>query len=285
MEKAALVEDCRKLQNFTTLFLNKYIVTYQKGDPTLLGSFQLLMCAICGYFHMKVPIGFAPRSNRKANDFRNNVSLSNFTRILVVVGSLRILLGEKTTILVNLSLIPVMIGLALCSAYELSFTLIGFVASFATNISECLQNVYSKRLLSVERYEPPQIQFYTSASSLIIQIPCLIFLIEFPKLFDSLTSDSNLLISFILNGVSFHCQSISEYLLLTHISPVTHSVANTTKRALLIWLSIIVFGNPVTTLSWIGTATVIFGVLIYNKARSLSEDRSDSQNVQNSHDV
>lgn len=45
------------------------------------------------------------------------------------------------------------------------------------------------------------------------------------------------------------------------------SVANTVKRAFLIWLSVIVFGNPVTFLSGLGTLTVTIGVLIYTKAK------------------
>ena len=44
------------------------------------------------------------------------------------------------------------------------------------------------------------------------------------------------------------------------------SVANTGKRALLIWLSVLLFGNPVTFLSGLGTLVVIIGVLVYNKA-------------------
>ena len=48
------------------------------------------------------------------------------------------------------------------------------------------------------------------------------------------------------------------------ISPVTHSVANTVKRAILIWLSILFFGNPVTTFSILGTVMVTGGVLLYN---------------------
>ena len=47
------------------------------------------------------------------------------------------------------------------------------------------------------------------------------------------------------------------------------SVANTAKRALLIWLSVILFGNPVTPLSALGTVIVILGVLLYNKAREV----------------
>ena len=54
------------------------------------------------------------------------------------------------------------------------------------------------------------------------------------------------------------------------------SVANTTKRALLIWLSVLTFGNKVTLLSWIGTAIVIAGVFIYNKARDISMKKETS---------
>lgn len=55
------------------------------------------------------------------------------------------------------------------------------------------------------------------------------------------------------------------------------SVANTAKRAFLIWLSIIMFGNPVTFLSGIGTAIVIIGVMCYNKAREYVEERKIRQ--------
>lgn len=57
------------------------------------------------------------------------------------------------------------------------------------------------------------------------------------------------------------------YAVMGLISPVTQSVANTLKRALLIWLSVLYFGNPVTWLSALGTAMCIGGVFAYNHAR------------------
>lgn len=48
------------------------------------------------------------------------------------------------------------------------------------------------------------------------------------------------------------------------------SVANTVKRALLIWLSVITFGNKITFLGGLGTTIVIFGVLGYNKAKEIA---------------
>ena len=71
----------------------------------------------------------------------------------------------------------------------------------------------------------------------------------------------------LLNGMAFHLQSVMAYAVMGLISPVSQSVANTLKRALLIFLSILYFGNPVTWLSAIGTATCIGGVFAYNHAR------------------
>jgi solute carrier family 35 protein E2 len=40
---------------------------------------------------------------------------------------------------VNLSLVPVVGGLALCSATELSFNYVGFLAAVANNCIDCVQ--------------------------------------------------------------------------------------------------------------------------------------------------
>ena len=52
----------------------------------------------------------------------------------------------------------------------------------------------------------------------------------------------------------------------SQLTPSTPSVANTGKRAFLIWTSVLLFGNEVTFLSGLGTAVVILGVLLYNVA-------------------
>lgn len=44
------------------------------------------------------------------------------------------------------------------------------------------------------------------------------------------------------------------------------------KHALSIWLSIIVFGNKITSLSAIGTVLVTVGVLLYNKAKQHQQE-------------
>ena len=54
------------------------------------------------------------------------------------------------------------------------------------------------------------------------------------------------------------------------------SVASTVKHALSIWLSVIVFGNKVTSLSAVGTVLVTAGVLLYNKAKQQQREAMQS---------
>ena len=57
------------------------------------------------------------------------------------------------------------------------------------------------------------------------------------------------------------------------VSPVTMSVSNCAKRAMLIVLSIIYFGNAVGILTWLGMAMIIAGVFGYNRARTLQQQK------------
>lgn len=281
--------------SFCTLFLNKYILSTLKGDPTLLGAMQMVMTTTLGFLQMYLPLGFYTAINREGkppNFWRNMliVGVMRFSTVVLglvalkfvavsftetvkssapifTVGISYMMMREQTGLFTILSLIPIMFGLGLCSTYELSFNIQGFIAALATNLTECLQNVYSKILISGEkfRYTPAELQFFTSISSIVVQIPACFVMIDFE--YAKKTLDVTMLTALILNGVFFHFQSISAYVLMGYISPVTHSVANTVKRAFLIWLSVIVFSNPVTFLSGLGTVIVTIGVLCYTKAK------------------
>jgi solute carrier family 35 protein E2 len=286
-----------------TLFLNKYILQNLNGDPTLLGTFQMLMTLTFGFIQMYLPCGMYVPTVRfsKPPGFIKHmlmVGTMRFTTVILGLVALnyvaisftetikssapiftvlisRFILGESTGLFVNLSLIPVMGGLALCSWNESSFNIKGFIAAISTNFTECLQNVYSKMLISGERYRytPAELQFYTSMSSMLVQIPVSILLVDATCIRDN----PSIILFFILNGIFFHFQSISAYVLMDYISPVTHSVANTAKRAFLIWVSVMLFGNEVTVLSGLGTAIVFTGVLLYNKAREIDLGRIETE--------
>ena len=81
----------------------------------------------------------------------------------------RLMLGEVTTWPVIGSLFPVMLGLVLCSATELSFDMIGFLAAASNNCIDCIQNVFSKKLLRT--LTPVELQFYTSIAAAVLHCP------------------------------------------------------------------------------------------------------------------
>eukprot|EP00795_Rhopilema_esculentum_P006853 gene6853-12450_t len=109
------------------------------------------------------------------------------------------------------------------------------------------------------------LQFYTSVAAVIVQLPFWLFFMDFG---DSINGvDRHLVGVLLLNSVLFYFQSFTAYFLMSLISPITFSVASTAKRAVLIWFSVLVFGNSVTVLSAIGTVFVVVGVFLYHRAR------------------
>ena len=224
----------------------------------------------------------------------------------------RLILQERTAPPVVMSLIPVIVGLVLCSASELRFDAVGFIAAVMNNCADCVQNVLSKRMLT--HMSPIMLQFYASAAALTLQAPLLVRDVAglalglwsshhhggSTKVEESSSSDlledldiaplrhlhlseddqfANLATTaswhrelslshlLLLDAVFYHLQSVSAYSVMGCMSPVSQSVANTLKRALLVWASILYFGNPVTNSGIAGMGMVVLGVFLYNHTR------------------
>ncbi|TKS77228.1 Solute carrier family 35 member E2 [Collichthys lucidus] len=302
--------------SFCTLFLNKYILSLLEGEPSMLGAIQMLSTTVIGCLKMFVPCCLYQHKSR--TEYPPNfimimlfVGVMRFTTVVLGLVSLknvavsfaetvkssapiftvimsRLILGEYTGLWVNLSLFPVMAGLALCTATEISFNMLGFSAALSTNIMDCLQNVFSKKLLSGDtyRFSPPELQFYTSAAGIIMLIPAWVFLLDIPVIGKSGRSfivSQDIILLLLFDGALFHLQSVTAYALMGRISPVTFSVASTVKHALSVWLSILVFSNQVTILSAIGTVLVFIGVFFYNKARQIQRATLQAMAAEQNH--
>ncbi|XP_034392547.1 solute carrier family 35 member E2A-like [Cyclopterus lumpus] len=302
--------------SFCTLFLNKYILSLLEGEPSMLGAIQMLSTTVIGFLKMFVPCCLYQHKSR--TDYPPNfimimlfVGLIRFSTVVLGLVSLKnvavsfaetvkssapiftvimswLILGEYTGLWVNLSLFPVMAGLALCTATEISFNMLGFSAALSTNIMDCLQNVFSKKLLSGDTYKfsPPELQFYTSAAAVIMLIPAWMFLLDIPVIGKSGRSfifNQDVILLLLFDGGLFHLQSVTAYALMGRISPVTFSVASTVKHALSVWLSVIVFSNQISIFSAIGTLLVFLGVFLYNKARQSQRATLQAKAAEQSH--
>ena len=69
-------------------------------------------------------------------------------------------------------------------------------------------------------FRPAELQFYTSIASVGVQIPACFLMMELDKVHNNL--DLTMLFFLLMNGIFFHFQSISAYVLMDYISPVTH---------------------------------------------------------------
>lgn len=292
------------LCSLVTLFMNKTILSEMGGDKYVLGITQMIMTATLGAAKVYGPGLLADLTGDGAARQAREQKMAHYTtfwRDMVLVGIMRgltvifglvslahvavsftetvkssapfftvifaaVILGQKTSWQVAVSLIPVMLGLALSSATELSFDTIGFLAAVSNNIIDCVQNVFSKKLL--RSMSPVQLQFYTSAAAALLQLPVLLYVMA-PQLLEAEEKgmDARLVRYLLVDAVFYHMQSVTAYYTMSLLTPVSQSVANTAKRALLILLSILWFGNPITVLSAAGMLIVVAGVFLYNHCR------------------
>ena len=163
-----------------TLFGNKHIMATLHADPSTLALSQMTMTAAFGALKMYGPwltgvgkVQPSPLSSQPLRSFMFDmaaVGLMRFVTVMLGLLSLkyvavsftetikssapfftvviaRLMLGERTSLHVNLSLLPVVAGLALCSVTELSFNYIGFFAAVRARVRDGTIEEYAAAML------------------------------------------------------------------------------------------------------------------------------------------
>lgn len=191
-----------------------------------------------------------------------------------------VILKSVFPIPVYLSLLPVVGGVILASVTEVSFTMMGFLSAMTSNFAFVGRNIYSKIGMSApggKNMSGPNLFAVMSIIATLILAP-FPFLIEgtsFIAGFKAVTTGATakitaakLLQNIGLSGLFFHLYQEVAFLALDNVHPVTHSVANTVKRVIIIITSIIVFHNPVTRANAAGSSIAILGVLLYSLTKN-----------------
>ncbi|DBA00916.1 TPA: LOW QUALITY PROTEIN: hypothetical protein N0F65_006116 [Lagenidium giganteum] len=297
------------LLSLITLWTNRYVVAELKVDSNVLSLAQLGMSVVCGFGSEMYLVGWVVIRQGLRQLMREGLKdmiVLGAVRILTVLFGLTalkyiavsftqtikssapfftviltyLLLGQRTGWRVNVSLLPIVTGLIFCSLSDSSFHPIGFIAAIMSNCVDCTQNVLTKRLLN-RSYSVGQLQLYTSVIAVVMQLMFL-FYNWFTSPGEAASNDtasghSNLYLVtlLVIDGLGFYLQSAFAYVLMSLVSPVTHSVANCVKRALLITLSIYHFGDVVTPLNWSGMVLVIVGVYVFNTAARIEREASE----------
>lgn len=179
------ISELKQAQSGTAFYRDMLLVGVMRGATVLLGLISLAL----------VPVSFTETVKSTAP--------------LFTVIFAKVILGQQTSLQVKLSLIPVVVGLALCSATELSFNIFGFLAAVMNNVVDCIQNVYSKKLLAFT--SPTELQFYTSIAAATLQLPMLAVSL-WPLLTaenGSFVLDFDIWCLLLIDGVFYHLQSVT----------------------------------------------------------------------------
>jgi solute carrier family 35 protein E1 len=177
--------------------------------------------------------------------------------------------------MVYLALLPIIGGVGLASLKELSFTWTALIAASAANQAAALKNVVSKKVMG----KPWAKNLGPQNTYAVVTILALLFTLPFVAIFDLKTfgavleqvtaagTGADVVRYSVLSGLAFYIYNEASFLTLSKLSPVTHSVANTLKRVVIIVASCIVFKTPMTLLGGIGSGIAVLGTLLYSLAK------------------
>ncbi|CAF1228758.1 unnamed protein product [Adineta steineri] len=183
----------------------------------------------------------------------------------------RLILHEKQTAPVYISLIPIMIGVIIATVTELSFNMIGFISALLSTFGFSLQNIYSKKSLKDIAIH----QFILL--SLLAKIGCCLFMpfwffydgidIYYNEKYHQYKTAIRIIAYLVIDGILHFLHNVVAFTMISLVSPLSYSIANSSKRIVVIGTSLIVLQNPVTFSNVVGMSLAAFGVMLYNKAK------------------
>eukprot|EP00128_Syssomonas_multiformis_P000053 Colp12_sorted_trinity150504_noHs@25455 len=192
---------------------------------------------------------------------------------IFAVALSRIVLGEKQTMKVYLSLLPILYGVFIATVNELEFNLLGMVAALSSSLVLVALSIYSKKMMMERRFDHLNLLYYTARLSTLLLLPYWLltdmrsFLISEEEILPEGTSVFYLYFQLFLDGFSNFGQNIVAFSVLSLVTPLTYSICNTSKRVIVISSSMLTFRNPVTFNGVVGMFMAIGGIGLYNKAK------------------
>ncbi|CEM04483.1 unnamed protein product [Vitrella brassicaformis CCMP3155] len=230
-----------------------------------------------GVFHLGVHAGAAVSMAAGAVSFTHIVKAGEPAITALLAG---VMLKEVFHPLTYLALVPVVGGVAVAAMKELSFTWLSFTGAMVSNLGSSLRSIFAKRVQKDTKEIGENLDsanlysLLTIVSTLLSTVVAL--MIEGKEIsgewekataIDSGNTWQSIAWYTLLSGVWYYSYNEVAFITLGRLNAVTHAVANTLKRVVIILASVIVFRNPISLVGGIGSAIAVGGTLLYSLAK------------------
>ena len=202
-----------------------------------------------------------------------------------------------------LSLIPICLGVTLAAVTDIDFHLLGFFAALFSTVLGVVQSTYTKSTLSAYSIQPVVFHLYTCTNAAILSLPYLLYS-EGSLLWKTFVSNSDTIaieggeegeeqevevilslvpwVPLFLSLLFHYSQNMCSIYILSSVNVLTHQVANTLKRLVIIVASIFYFGNEVSFSNGFGMGLSLVGFLLYSLSRTSSKQSPSSSSSSSS---
>jgi solute carrier family 35 protein E1 len=190
------------------------------------------------------------------------------------VGLSAIFLGNIPSLAMCASLVPIIAGVMIASATEVSFNMAGFLSAMGSNLTFQSRNVLSKFVMTGD--DMKKLDYVNLLG--VLTIASTVFALPLALAFESSKMNVASIVAggmplavagknLFMAALCFQLYQQLSFMVLSRVNPVTHSVGNSLKRVAVIAASVIIFRNPVSTTNIIGTTLAIFGVILYGRVK------------------
>ena len=202
--------------------------------------------------------------------------------IATVMLTLLCLPGERVTMLVFASLLPIVAGVAISSLSDTSFNLLGFCMAMGSNICFSARSICAKLLRTSlgKAMDNANLFVHVNLYGALALFPVVIY-VEGPILFQVLAAGGKAARMFLLNGFFYYLNNQMNFLVLEKVDAVTHGLINCGRRVANIMFAIMWFGTAVTLYNGVGITLALSGAYLYMKAKQYAAKQPASPSNSN----
>jgi solute carrier family 35 protein E1 len=232
--------------------------------------------SVVALFHLLTHLGAVVSVGAGAISFTSVVKAAEPAVSAALAG---VFFGTILPVPVYLSLVPLMVGVGLAAAGEMSFSARSFTAAMLSNVASAARALTGKRSMgknAARQMEPSGLYAVTTLLACCGALP-LCAVLEGRRVLPTVNAlraagkHRTVTVHTMLSALFYYLYNEVAFLTLDKVSPITHAVGNTIKRVVIILASVLVFGTKLTTQGAVGSTLAVGGVLLYSLVKSRYE--------------